>query len=738
MTDTGTISISLPNGGSIDGVPAGAWSSMSDADRSNMVSQVVGQVAQQNNTVWQATKAGFHNIMSDTGNLVGGAGSVANSLGATNVGGALQTGGQWLKKEAPNSGYIEGDPLGDVEGGHYLKAAGDLGKNILSNAPETATTLATSRIPVVGPAVAAALSGGFSEGHNAGMRSGKAPPTTAQMGQALPDAAIDAAAGMTGLGRGFGASTLGRAAGMGAVSALTTAGHELVNDQPLSLHDIGNAALQGAATSGAVDVPGLVGKAVDPAFTRLTTTNPRNDPRAQAQADALGAYQDTQKQIAASGGDTSPTSVMNAAKSQLRTRLVQRADDLARVGVLSPDLNTAFQASLHDAAVHNSVLAESGGIGNQTVFDDLVQASQSSPEIAPLVRGLRALDAISTGSFQKLQTGPFRSIGQAVGNMAGLHLPIVGNVGKRIGGAVGGVIDNGAGLTQPQAIRQGQRAQSYLGNRALPGSAIGDLLTPSQAVGNPPSPIPVNTPIPAGRQTPQAPTQPGTMSPQLAALVQQSLAAHNAIPNPPNMAPQGAPQAAPQGAPGAAPAQAQAAPQTAPAGNVGAPAESLSAMTVPQRGYGYLANGNPAITVGNIHNAIDAVHPANEAAALKAHLAAGGGIPSATARPIQAAIQAALAQQMSNGSAPQGGGAQGINNVYAYRTQNKAHTLIHASTLSSFPEFTADINTLANIRGGANRMAWLGSRMADIEQSQGPAVAQRFYSALLPLAQAVK
>jgi hypothetical protein len=182
----------------------------------------------------------------------------------------------------------------------------------------------------------------------------------------------------------------------------------------------------------------------------------------------LQAVQDTR------GGNPQPTAVLNSLKTETFQRTKAYGRELLDSGILPEGFGPTLSAVLDQAQRHNNEIA-SGGLDTSSLFDDLKNAKVDPSALQPLLNGIRDLNTLSTQSFLKNQTGPFRQLGNGLaqvgavgGALATGNIPLAvgtvlghNQVGK-MGGLVGGALDNILGTATPKILLQRMAAERYL------------------------------------------------------------------------------------------------------------------------------------------------------------------------------------------------------------------------------------------------------------------------------------
>jgi hypothetical protein len=568
---SGTLTLDLPSGKL--SVPAANWGSMSDADRQSFIQHVVSSVGPQvDSSFGSDVQSGAHTAMADLGNAAQGLGSAANDIGLPGVGGALSSGGNWLKQNAPDqpANYHPrgADIMSDVRAGNYGRAAGDVAHGLAQNAaPIGGALLAGAGGEAIGlPAAAgaAAVGGALGLGQGAGQaaaQAGRQAPNTADVEAGLPQAALGAATSGVGFGR-LGKSVLGRV-GLGAgMSAANTAGTAALNGQPLDSDQVANSAIIGGAGAAVPEAIGAgragIKAGVDNA--QLAGMPAPSTDQAMAQIGLQNDVNDT--------GIGNRTRAYNNTKRnyqmELQSAVKNVADDATANGV---DPNTVksgvtrANTIIRDiAGRHNNEMTSQDALN---LMDALSWARPEDQET--ILNGTQALNAGADQSIIKNQTGPmtklFGNVARYGGGLVELahgnpmaalglmglgHVGPLGNAAGRVGGAVGLGFDKLFGTATPANDLAVMKAAQQLKAVGIDPTKVGSPLqalqdlnrnyaSPQQVTGARPGPVPTNTPLPPAAQ-PQA-TAP--LNPQQAYLLHQAAALGN-IPGTPPRSPSAA------------------------------------------------------------------------------------------------------------------------------------------------------------------------------------------------------
>jgi hypothetical protein len=468
-------------------------------------------------------KAGANSAMENTGTALQGAGGILQRNGLPG-GETISGAGEFLRNNAPavpqNYHDRGGDIISDLKAGNYSRAAGDVVHGVAGAAPGAAAAIGAGALgSAVGApaAVGAGLAGGIMGlGAGAGERAtaeGNAVPNTSQMVRALPRAAADAI--LSGIGPGKLAArsgnALGRTATMAGASGAQSGVDQYDTTGTVNPEQMGNAAITGAALSGATEVPGAVRggaqKASDAVMSRVVGAP-------EGQVNQTSAVRVAQGVKDAQAAD--PSLNNTAAANRVKLDLVQRANRvLAQVKpLIDADDYRDIRSDINDGARrHNNTVSDG-------TFDLIDSLDISDAHKQALTEYTRDLNTASTQSFINNTTGPLQKLGGVVGRVGSIGAGIAsGNplemaagvlghsLGGRIGAGLGAVGDRALGLNTPPVLLQAQAAARALRRAGVDPNGITPTPMPSRVqpnpvTGNMPDPVPTNTPIPFKPNTP--------------------------------------------------------------------------------------------------------------------------------------------------------------------------------------------------------------------------------------------
>lgn len=610
---------------------------------------------------WNDVKGGAHDVMTGIGATAKVAGQIAGRHGYTNVAGAANTAGDWLNNNAPTDAEAGNTPgqrlVTDIHNRDVSQGASDLGHAAVRTGIATAPGLALGAIPYAGPALAGAYFGATSAGGNAqavAANNGHQEVTDQDALQSLPATALDVVGGGV-LGKAGRiasgvANPVGRAAARVGIDAAAGAGMSAGNQLGTSIGTdkgasvdpttVAAAGLSQGAVGGAIAGRHLAGEAVQAGANRMMAAGlepPANIDQAASVSRVNSAVQSRLGQMDASTGrPMSEFQAANNLKSQYSVEIDQ-AIRQARSNGLSPADASALRELANTARRHTNGISDDPSDLFRSI--DGMDLPLDPRSVTRLKENVADLNALSQSSFLNKGIGPLQKAGSLLGKVAGvggaalsgnpyeiagavMGMPLEG----KIGGVLGGVGDRMLGLSKPSVVFQNINAQKMLrqaqkngveiprtdGTEPPPGAGEADPET-----GLPPTPVPVNTPIPAGRgQRLQAAQQ--TLQVDTPESVRATVAADDA--------------AAPQPAPAQPLEQAQ---QAVVQGQL----QAAQPPTAPRPPWSqYIANGHDALTHDTVTNAVNALveqgkmHP-DEAKGL---LANRGGYPSERLLPIQA------------------------------------------------------------------------------------------------------
>jgi len=608
---------------------------------------------------WDDLKAGANSAMETTGTAAQAVGGILSRNGLPG-GETLSGAGDFLKRNAPevpqNYHNRGSDIVSDLGQGNFSRAAGDVLHGVASSAAPAAAAIGAGALGSTAGAPAAlgaGLVGGvMGLGAGAGERAaaeGRAVPDTSDVVRAVPRAAADAV--LSGIGPGKLAARSGnaltRAATMGAASGGQSAVDQLDTTGTIDPAQVGNAAITGAATAGATELPGAVRGGAKAASDAVMSRVVGAPDTVEGQQSAVRVASAVQDQMSAQ-----PNLRLTDAANRVKLDLVQQANRvLARnKGLMDPEDFHELKSDINDGARR-----QNNTVGDST-FELINTLGIPEADKTALSEYTRDLNTASTQSFIKNTTGPLQKIGGLIGNVgaagAGIatHNPylVVGGVlghtfGSKIGAGLGAAADRFLGTNTPEVMLRAQAARRALAAAGqdpnvqptpMPpapppaGPAMGPMgvqqgpvnmapqptsgqLAPDPVTGLPPSPVPVNTPIK------MAPRPLPTLRPNTPADVFQAMAQDDG-----RAPPQSALQAVQQG-------QATSAAGTPPA----APTASQAPAWLR-----YVQNGNAGVTRDAVLAAAQRAEangrlPAGQSALLEQH---AGGIDPAMAQTIRA------------------------------------------------------------------------------------------------------
>jgi hypothetical protein len=642
----------------------------------------VGGSGHSDPSYWDDIKAGANSAMDTTGTALQGVGGILQRNGLPG-GETISGAGEFLKRNAPevpqNYHNRGGDIISDLKAGEFSRAAGDVVHGVAGAAPAAGAAIGAGMLgTAVGApaAVGAGLVGGvMGLGAGAGSRAaeeGKDVPDTGDVVRAIPRAAADAI--LSGIGPGKLAARSGtaltRAGTMAGVSGVQSGVDQYDTTGKIDPEQVGNAAITGAATAGATEIPGAVRggarKASDAVMSRVVGAP--DDVAGQQSvirvANGVKAEQaaDPSLSLTAAANRTKLTLVEQANRVLQQVKPLIERDDFRD---LSREINDAAQR-------HNNTV-------NDSTFGLIDSLPVPDAQRAALTEYTRDLNTASTQSFIKNTTGPLQKIGGAVGHVGAIGLGLAsGNplemaagvlghsIAGRIGSGLGAMADRAMGTNTPEVMLRAQAARRALAaagqdpnavqsmpmpqmpQAAPPGPPMGGqqgpvnmappirsgMISPDPTTGLPPSPVPVNTPLPAaaGPRQPLPPLKVNTP-----ADVQAAMAQDDGLP-PPQKALQAA-QAA-QATPGAPAPQAPPTGPQSPAwlryvqnGNAGITHDAALAAAARAEAAGHLPAGQAALLAqhpGGVDPAI--------AQAIQAHLSGPQGAPQAAPQADQPTI----------------------------------------------------------------------------------------------------
>jgi hypothetical protein len=529
----GTLSLTLPDGRSGTVNVDDSFAHLSPAQQESTIGEIQSSLGS-HSSFTDDLKAGTSGAMNAVGNLVQGAGSVANDLGATNVGSALTGAGNFVKQHAPSvpAGYHNQgeDILQDLGQGQFMKAAGGVAHAVVAGAPTLGATLAAGALG--GPIAGAAVAGGLAEGEAAGRRAqaaGRSAPSSADMAGALPNAAVNAGLATLPAGKLLGGSAARRMAGAALMGGGQSAANQYDATGSIDPTQVGNAAITGAATGGAGELAGgargAVKAGVDNAMSRAYS--PASD--AQAQSWQRVSNDVAQRQQATPGVDA--FAVTNNLKQEYLAKAQNFVNDAKAAGADKSDIRDLSLLVNNQGLRHNNTISEDpaslyGAIDNMGL-------PLPADRVAAFKQDVMDLDTISRQSFKNAGTGPFQKAGQIVGKgasiiggaMSGNPVEMMagmmghGLAGK-LGGHVGSMVDRAFGTNTPALPLQGMAANRYLEQRGLTSDRV--------------QPAPWELPAPAERPTPT----PGFIRPNASNTINPPAEAEPSTPTPGFIRPQ--------------------------------------------------------------------------------------------------------------------------------------------------------------------------------------------------------
>ena len=582
----------MPNVQAPDGTVVNFPDSMSTDDIAGVMRQhfPAGIQGHANPSYWDDIKGGLHDLGTSASQGAQAVGGVMARNGMPEWGGAVQGAGQSVANITPNA------PAGPspTEGVASSIKSGDYG-GALSQLPHAALRAAVGAAPVL---AAGALTGPVGAGVAAGLQSlgptayaraqnnNRAEPTTSDVLGALPGAAVQGAGGALLPGSGA-ASPLARvgmniAKDAGAGAIMSTGGQlggSVGTDQGAQL-DPAEVAAQAATmgTMGAARSAPAVGRATVGAASDNIMSRTVPAPQSPEEAASMARVGDAYQQAQARNPNATSFQVMNNLKSETVNKTLALLNEANQIGVV-PDaaLSMAKKVLIDQALRHNNTIDQGDG-GTSTLYQEIANSVSDPKVLEPILQGIQDTNTLSNASFLKNATGPFRAIGNGIGNVADAAslIGLAGHPLTKVAGGIGGVLDNAMGTATPKVLLQAIAARRAL-NGASPGpntlqsiadaranvasmppppappgptppfikpNGQGNVMNPPPQVnpvtGNAPDPVPVNTPIKPASPPPLPAFAPDTPATVQAALQQADLMMGKAP---------GAPQAAPQAPP---------------------------------------------------------------------------------------------------------------------------------------------------------------------------------------------
>ena len=474
----------MPNVQAPDGTVVNFPDSMSSDDIAGVMRQHFppGGAGHADPSYWDDIKGGLHDLGTSASQ---GAQAVGGVMARNSIPGgeSVQNAGNYVAAHTPDA------PAGPspTEGMTNSIKSGDYG-GALSQLPHAALRAAVGAAPTL---LAGALTGPVGAGvagvaqalgptaFARGQNNGRAEPNTSDVLGAIPGAAVQGAGAALLPGSGA-ASPLARVgmniakdAGAGAImSAGGQLGGSVGTDQGAQL-DPSQVAAQAATmgTMGAArSVPAIgratVGAASDNIMSR-TVPQPNSPEEAASQARVGQLYQEAQ----ARNPNATPIQILNSLKSQTSQSTLALMREANSVGILPDDtLSMAKRVLLDQALRHNNTIDSGSDNGTGTLYDEVANSGVHPDVLQPILQGITDTNTLAPASFLKNQTGPFRAIGNGIGNVADAAslIGLAGHPLTKVAGGIGGVLDNAMGTATPKVLLQAIAARRAL-NGASPG-----------------------------------------------------------------------------------------------------------------------------------------------------------------------------------------------------------------------------------------------------------------------------
>lgn len=561
----GTLNLTLPDGRSgtltIPPEQDAQFAAMSPDERNAFVAHVIGHVGQHltHSTVTNPPafasdlgisdlQGGLHDLGTEISQGAKAIGGVMQRNGLPDWGGDLSSAGGWVQQHTPDAppGLAPSEQLtGAIKRGDWGDVPGLALHAALRALPSAVPIIAAGAL-TDGAALPALIAGGEAVGPEAYARAannGRSEPTTGDVVSALPGVAGEALGGALIPGGSKLASPIGRSAMRVAKEALGGAvmdtsgqlGATVGTDKGASLDpaEVAASALsQGAIGAGrsAKEMAGVgIKSGVDQAMARTLTP-----PASQADAESVLRVVDRMNRARlgasnASGAALPDTAVANTVKQDLASDANRWIAAIQQRGADPSDIADLRNLVNNQALRHNNVTSDDADSLLGRV--DSMNLPAADSEVQQFKNAVRDLNTVSSQSFIKNTVGPFQRMGRLAGRVGALgygvstgHLPgiVAGIMGDplaaKVGGVVGAGIDRRLGTNTPPIMLQRINAQRVLRSMGINPADVTDptLTGPTSAVtGLPPSPVPVSTPIPAGRPLPPTVVPEQTTAPGL-------------------------------------------------------------------------------------------------------------------------------------------------------------------------------------------------------------------------------
>ena len=469
----------MPNVQAPDGTVVNFPDSMSNDDIAGVMRQhfPAGATGHANPSYWDDIKGGLHDLGTSVSQGAQAVGGVMARNGMPEWGGAVQGAGQSVANITPNA------PAGPspTEGVANAIKSGDYG-GALSQLPHAALRAAVGAAPVLaagaltGP-VGAGVAGvaqalgptAFARGQN----NGRAEPNTSDVLGAIPGAAIQGAGAALLPGSGA-ASPLARVgmniakdAGAGAImsaggqlggSVGTNAGAQL---DPAEV--AANAATMG--TMGAARSVPAIGRATVGAASDNIMSRTVPQPNSPEEAASMARVGDAYKQALASNPNANPFQLMNSLKSETVNKTLALMNETAKIGIIPADtLSMAKKVLIDQAQRHNNTIDTGNDSGSSTLYQEVASNINDPALRDTILQGIQDTNTLSNASFLKNATGPFRAIGNGIGNVADAAslIGLAGHPLTKVAGGIGGVLDNAMGTATPKVLLQAIAARRML------------------------------------------------------------------------------------------------------------------------------------------------------------------------------------------------------------------------------------------------------------------------------------